>query len=280
MAGFWTMDGQGTISGEIDLNDSASDMRSGGSGTVVRGSYRVSANGRGTAEIIAVGTIYTQTFAFYVVSANKLNYVETDAKPTVSGEVVTMAIGPFSAATFKGGYAFTFSQMGTGYDGHAARYGGVLTADGNGHLLGRADQSGLFGPVLGNNNFLAGYYVDATGRISTNINGIYCDLFPAADGSFELIETDFRGSGSGTLKAQVGAPFGTNSISRNFASSTGTFNLPMLVPPGEEDITGQFMTDGAGHLGGAIDVNQGPAGISTGSPSLSLNVAISAGTYS
>jgi hypothetical protein len=288
MAGILTMDGRGAISGDMDLNDSASLVRSGGAppgnGAAVSGSYTVAANGRGTAKLMTspfTPPVYNQTFAFYVVSANKLKFVETDAVPAVSGEVVTMASGPFSAATLKGGYAFTFSQITPGYETPAVANAGVLTADGSGRLVGTGDNGELFGPTLGH-NFLAGYYVDATGRISTNIEGIYCDLFPAADGNFELIETDFQGSGSGTLKAQVGAPFGSNSISGNFASFSGTVSLPMTqARPGEEDITGQLVADGASHLAGAVDINQGSGDLNTGAAAtLSQGISLSASGYS
>ncbi len=256
IAGDWSMDGQGALTGEVDVNDTlalAIDRP-------LTGTYTVNSNSRGT---MALSTPYgTQNFVFYVVSATDLKLLESDAltstTPFVSGEALAQASSPFNLNTANSGFAFTLGGADSGL--LALGIGGVFSSNGTGTLssvidFNDAGLTNLSFPSTGS------YSISSTGRASLTLNtgsfGITLAAYPAANGTWQLIELDGNGTTTGAAKLQLGA-FSTGSVTGSYALNwTGTLDpVPSFSSsPSEEDIIGQVTADGAGNLGGTLDVN-------------------------
>jgi hypothetical protein len=268
VAGQWTMNAAGAISnGEFDLNDFGSVVLD----APLSGNYSITstATGRGVASINGIFGSPVQ-FAFYVVNATDLKFVETDRQPALSGELLRQASAPFSAASLHGGYAAILG--GSDGSGFPIGAGAVFTADGAGNLSGTMDEND--DGFLSNCTFPATAYTFGTGgRFSTTL-GSGCQtsfqvaMYPAANGTIQVVNIDGNSVVSGSANAQTGASFGINSVNGAFALNfTGT-NLSSGL---EEDLTGTLSADGAGNLTGALDINN--AG------SLFQNVPITSSTY-
>ncbi len=267
-AGQWSMDGAGNITtGEFDLNDGGSVLLD----SPVSGSYSITSTstGRGTATL---NGIYSSPihFAFYVASANDIKFVETDLQPALSGEVLSQAPGPFSAASLHGGFATILG--GSDASGFPLGAGAVFAADGIGNLSGTMDQND--DGFVSSCNFPTTAYVFGTGGRFSATLGSGCPtsfqvaMYPAANGTVQLVGIDGNSVVSGSANAQTGGPFGVNSTRGNFALNfTGT-NLSSGL---EEDVTGALTADGAGNLSGSLDINN--AG------SLFQGVALGSSTY-
>jgi len=256
MAGRWNMNGQGALSGEVDVNDTftlAVDQS-------LTGTYTVNSNGRGT--IAWNGPYGTQNFAFYIVNAGNLKILESDTlsntTPFNSGEALAQASAPYSLNTANAGFAFTLGGNDPGF--FAMALGGVFSSNGAGTLssvidVNDAGSTNLSFPSSGS------YTISSTGRASLTINsgffGLTLAAYPAANGTWELVEMDGNGTTAGFAKLQTGS-FSTTSVSGAYALNwTGTLDpLPTFnTNPSEEDIVGQLTADGAGNLGGTLDVN-------------------------
>jgi hypothetical protein len=251
-AGQWSMNGAGAIaSGEFDLNDGGAVVLD----SPLSGSYSVTSTsaGRGVATINGIYSSPIQ-FAFYIVNSTDLKFVETDLQPALSGEVLRQAAGPFSAASLHGGYAVILG--GSDVNGFPLGAGAVFTADGAGTLSGTMDQND--GGFLSTCNFPAVPYVfSAGGRFSTTLGSgcsvpVQVAMYPAANGTVQLIGIDGNSVLSGSANAQTGGPFAVSSTTGNFALNfTGT-NLSTGL---EEDLAGTLTADGAGNLTGTLDIN-------------------------
>jgi hypothetical protein len=248
MAGQCTMDGSGHITtGELDINDSLSVLHP----TNLVGTYSVGAsNGRGTAQITS--TFGTQNFAFYVVNANDIKFMETDVQPTVSGEVLSQASAPFN---LNGSYAFILGGVDGGL--HAQAAGGIVTANGTGTL----NPNGA-GVMDVNDNAIAvtvglplaptAYSFNNTGRGTAFFGNVNIALYPAANGTINLVEIDGNNVMSGTALAQSGTPLGVSALSGNYALNfTGT----NFIVGNEEDVTGLLSSSGNGSVSGILDIN-------------------------
>jgi len=251
-AGQWTMNGAGNISsGEFDLND-------GGGVTVdspLSGSYSIksSSTGRGMATLSGFYTAPIN-FVFYIVNANQIKFVETDLQPAISGEVLRQAAGPFTAATLHGGYAAILGGSDSG--GFPIGAGAVFTANGSGTLSGTMDQND--DGFIANCSFPSTAYVFGSGGRFSATLGSGCPtafqvaMYPAANGTVQIINVDGNSVVSGSANAQIGGPFGVGTSNGNYALNlTGT----NLSTGSEEDITGAVTADGAGALSGTLDIN-------------------------
>src|SRR5215813_2804582 len=252
IAGQWTMNGGGGISnGEFDLNDGGAVVLD----APVSGSYSItsSSTGRGVATLNGVYSSPVQ-FAFYVVNASDLKFVETDRQPALSGELLRQAAGPFSAASLHGGFATVLG--GSDANGFPIGAGAVFTSDGTGNLSGTMDEND--GGFVSSCNFPATAYTFGTGgRFSTTL-GSGCQtsfqvaMYPAGNGTVHVVNIDGNSVVSGSANLQTRGPFGNNSANGTYALNfTGT-NLSSGL---EEDLAGSLTADGAGNLTGTLDIN-------------------------
>jgi hypothetical protein len=251
-AGQWTMNGAGRIStGEFDLNDSGAVVLD----TPLSGSYSInSANtGRGLATLNGIYNVPIN-FVFYIVNANHLKFVETDLQPAISGDVLRQASGPFSAATLHGGFASILAGSDSG--GFPLGAGAVFVANGAGTLSGTMDQND--DGFVSNCSFPVTSYVFGSGGRFSSTLGSGCPIsfqlamYPASNGTVQMIDIDGNSVVSGSANLQTGGPFGASSTNGNYALN---FSGTNLSTGSEEDVTGVAAADGAGALTGTLDIN-------------------------
>ncbi|MBZ5629362.1 MAG: hypothetical protein LAO06_10920, partial [Acidobacteriia bacterium] len=126
VAGALTSTGAGVIgSGMLDVNNAGTPS----TGLSLSGTYATPSSSSGRGTMILAGGIGTQNLAYYIVDATHVKVIETDAATQLSGDLFKQPAGPFSNASFKGGFAFAF--LGSTSSG-AFGEGGVITLDGAG----------------------------------------------------------------------------------------------------------------------------------------------------
>lgn len=279
-AGRFAADGAGTISSGVeDVNDSGVISAS----QSFSGTYSVAASGRGTASF--VGGSGTTNYAFYVVSANQVDYVETDTAKAVGGAAyhqTSPTLSNFSNASFSGTFFFYFAShvlagLAGGSNGAPAVIGGVLAADGAGNI-----KSGTLDIIAGSrglvDNPLTGQYsVAANGRGTGSLVyaapvqvTLYVTFYIISPTS-AIILTTYSGAPVmlGTVTAQQGSSFNNASVKGRYAFSLQ--GAQYSTPFGPLSDSGQIVSDGNGNLTATQDVDVAGA--------LSAGVA-STGTYS
>jgi hypothetical protein len=260
VAALITLDTSGDItSGVIDENNN---------GTVTTNNtipatglaFSVPVNGRSTLTVPTT-SLGTLNFAVYIVDANHLKLVETDAGFPLAGE-------PFrqSSSTVTGSFAFTTD--GASFVGNGAFVsGGILNTDGVSNILGTSVMDVDSGGAVVTNASVSGTFTVVAGRGIATINGAGTThlVFYPTTGGLQLLGIDSTNVSTGVAFQQSGGPFSTASI-------TGPFGLNFSgTNGGEVDATGQFTASGTGSLSGALDLNN--AGVTAG------NLALT-GTYS
>jgi hypothetical protein len=243
-AGVFTADGVGSLaSGLQDFNDR---------GTVstllpLSGFYTVSgSNGRGTMALTtSVGTL---SFAFYVVDANHIKLVETDAVPALSGDAFRQP-GGITNAALTGPFAFT---LGGGISGPFVA-GGVFTSNGSGTISSGLEDINNNGTVTQNASTTGSYSIAANGRGTltlTNSAGTFnFAAYPTITGGVLMMETDSTLASGGTAFAQTGTP-SVALISGNYG-----YNLTGVGASGQVDSIAQVSANGSGQFTGAVDFN-------------------------
>ncbi|MGH9353270.1 MAG: hypothetical protein ACRD2G_14105, partial [Terriglobia bacterium] len=262
-AGQFTADGSGGIkSGVEDINDNGAVAAS----QQFTGTYNVASSGRGTASLSSPGG--TSNYAFYVVSANQVDYVETNASPAVGGIAFRQQTATFSNSSFSGNYFFYFAshllagQKG-GSNGLPAVAAGVLAADGSGNISGKEDE--ILGTIGYIGNPLTGQYTVAqNGRATadltmTIVGGVKVNFtvtFYMVSPSTAIILETLPSSSPvmlGSVLAQQGSPFSNGSVNGRYGFALQGAQYRLLGP--ESDV-GQVTADGNGNLAATEDVDQ------------------------
>ncbi|HVO59947.1 MAG TPA: hypothetical protein VMT53_03380 [Terriglobales bacterium] len=254
-AGNWSMDGAGNINtGQMDVNDLS--FTAPFEDISLSGTYSVSSSGRGTAVINSdyPASSSTQNFVFYVVNATDIKFMQTNPLPLLAGEVLSQTSGSLTAGT----YAFTLG--GSDANGIPLAFGGLIPADGNGNVSAGVLDTNYDGSTL-SDTLTGTYAVSSSGRgvatlTSPSVGSLPLAFYKAANGNIEFVNLGGNLGGidfavSGMAKAQSGRPFGQRSMNGNYAVSFSGTNLGA----GEEDISGQLTSDGAGNLSGVLDIN-------------------------
>jgi len=261
-AGAIDNDGAGTIpSGVQDNNENGTPVLNQG----VTGSNAVSTTkGRGTMTLnTGLGTLQ---FAFYVVDNNQIKLIEIDTLPVLAGDAFRQVF-PQSTASVSGPLAFTVGGESSGFPFAA---GGVLVTDGAGHVTSGTQDINNGGSIAQNVSVTGTYLVGADGRGSLTLNGSTGTtnfiIYPTTSG-VQILQVDVGESNIGAAFSQVG-PFSNSTVSGTYG-----LNLTGVTSANNEiDSSGQFTADGAGHLTGALDVNNG--GGLTSNLSLSGNYSV------
>jgi hypothetical protein len=216
----------------------------------------VAANGRTT---IAVSTSAgTSNFAAYVVDANRLKLVQIDAAaPQLAGDA-TRQPATLTNATLTGPFAFTVAGTDITFGPFAS--GGVLTSNGAGAITSGTQDINDAGGIATNVSILnTSTYAVAGPRgtltLQTSQGTFSFAIYPTTNGVLAL-ELDPGLVVSGTAFQQTGA-FSNATISGNYGLNfTAASNV-------EVDATASLKSDGAGHLTGIVDINNGGT-LSTG----------------
>jgi hypothetical protein len=263
MAGNFTSDTAGNITGVEDSNDNLSVFAS----DALSGSIPVASTGRGTASFSSARG--AMTFAYYVVDATHLKFVETDQLFLTSGDAFNQ-VGPFSPASLSGSFAFTVAGTDLNSGGPFAA-GGVVTSDGVSAVTGVEDLND--GAVLAGLGVTGSYTMAANGRgtlsLTSSAGTSNFSIYPTSNGVITF-ETDSLAVVSGTALQQQG-PF-TN------ASFSGTYGMNFTSADNQNgvelDSIAEFTADGASSYTGIIDVNDG--GLTTFGQPLNGTFAVSA----
>lgn len=248
-AGRMTADGAGNLTaGVMDINDTGFDTRS----APFTGTYAITANGRGTVSLDTGTAMGIVTFAVYMISASRANFVSLDFVPAFLGTAEAQTLGSFSSADLTGDYVFSaagFSATGSYYNV------GRFTANGSGTTsAGVTDE---------NNDGVATEDLAFTGTYALAANGRGVATFTSTRGSSEFsfymvspsraffVEQGPYAVAAGDVDAQQGGPFSTASISGDYGfSGEGS----------DSEIVGQFNATGAGAVAGTVDLNDEIAG--------------------
>jgi hypothetical protein len=247
VSGVFTSDATGALtSGLDDSNDNGLVVTN----DPMTGSIPVTSTGRGTATLnTSRGTL---TFAYYVVDANHLKIVETNAVPALGGEAFRQT-GPFTNASVSGPFAFTVAGADLlNFNPFVA--GGVLTSDGAGHVTSGVEDFNDGGLITTNASLTGTYAMAANGRGTLTLNtaaGIFSfAIYPSSGGVF-VLEIDSRFLTTGTALQQQTTPF-------TAASFQGTYGMNFDGAAGggsELDSIAEFTADGVSKLTGIIDIN-------------------------
>jgi hypothetical protein len=245
VAGNFTADASGNITGVTDSNDTGSVLAD----VAMTGTMPVTASGRGTATINAVrGQVLT--LAYYVVDNTHLKMVETDATFALGGEAFRQT-GPFSAASVSGPFAFTIAGVDLLTAGPFAA-GGVLTSDGAGNITSGTEDFNDSGGIVTNVGLTGAYTMAANGRGTLTINttqGTFTFVIYPSSGGVLTLETDVAFLASGTALQQTG------SFSAGTLSGTYGLNFTGATANGEIDSIAEFTSNGTSSLTGIIDLN-------------------------
>lgn len=263
--GLITTDSTGTVTtGVQDVSDNGSILTA---QAISAGSIQVAANGRGTASITT--TTGTLAFVFYVVDANHIKLVETDALPVLAGDAFRQS-GAISNASLSGPFAFTVAGNDVAVGPFAA--GGILSADGAGNITSGTEDFNDAGSATTGTTFTGTYTLDASGRGTATLSNasagtVTLALYPTTSG-VQVLETDpgLVVSGAAFLQA--------TGLSTGTVQGTYGLNYTAATPSGELDSVASLNADGAGHMTGIVDINN--AGSTSTGSSLTANYSLDA----
>ena len=220
--------------------------------------------GRGTAALCVSNAqgqaLESLTFAYYVVSDDKLLLIETDDRSAdFSGAVLSGEArrqhGTFSTASFKGSSIFDIAGLNrTGYGAYFEHVAvGQLVADGSSSMTGVLDDNSY--PALVNQAFYGTYSVAPDGRSQFQLGVGYLNravaYFYGPSQAFVLDTSPGTDVLFGNIRPQAPGPFDLSSIA-------GTF-LTITAPPTSEEAEnecGLTTFDGEGGATASIDANE------------------------
>ena len=259
----------------LGLTESGSGTVSAGLRLPFRGIYQVSANGRGTAvfTFTAEDPAFS-SFAFYVVSARELLFIETDTcqsgictfKGGISGEVLQQSGAPFTTASLDGPAVFNLTAAGKGTAIGGSVAVGQETFDGSGNVTGIKDQN-QSGVITSDQTFNGTYAVDTDGlgRGTIALGSVQQSFYLASAGRGFII--DISSYNEGKFEPQSGAPFDDGSISGNFVLGTLPWPFNWAFSPA----SGVMSASGPGSLSGTSDCLCGSDSNFSGSYSIAGN---------
>ena len=259
----------------LGLTESGSGTVSAGLRLPFSGVYQVSANGRGAAVFTFTGQDPAfANFAFYVVSASELLFIETDAcqsgictfKGGISGEALQQSGAPFTTASLNGPAVFNLTAAGKGTATGGSVAVGQETFDGSGNVTGIKDQN-QSGVITSDQTFNGTYAVDTDGlgRGTIALGGVQQSFYLASAGRGFII--DISSYNEGKFEPQSGAPFDDASISEDFVLGTLPWPFNWAFSPS----SGVMSASGSGSLLGTSDCICGSDSNFSGSYSIAGN---------
>jgi hypothetical protein len=238
--GVFTVSG-GAVTGAEDVNRAGALS----SLTLNSGSFNTpDANGRGTGTFTdSLGV--TSSFAYYVVNPTSLRFFSTSSGSVGLGRADAQT-GPFSAASFSGGYAFrSLADDAFAVDGvHTV---GRFTAGGDGTLSAGALDSVVDGNPSSNVSFSGTYTMAANGRAAVTLNSttgaaIQQVYWMASPSQAFFLTNDTTKVEDGIANQQSGT-FSNSTMNGQFALVMGGFNASAFF-----DRVGTLRWDGNGKL--------------------------------
>ena len=273
MAGEFTSNGSGTLSGEVDVANgegwrsalSASDFAVTSTGAQA---------GRGTVSITCTDS-QTMNFVVYVVSASEMLFMEDDNSPQsdwiplTAGQALQQS-GTFTDASLDG---VSVIELET-FDGTTPSVtAGLVTTTGNGATYTlSADQNQ--GGTMGTQSDTGTFSVSSDGRVSLLSNGSLGGsapvLYLVAQNQAFVVGTN-GGRDFGMMTPQTGSNFDDSSLSGNYL---GGSQMPVEVNVNEEvDYVNASIGPASGIIAGTADKNNVSGGPTTNTINATSNVA-------
>lgn len=210
-------DGNGNVTGNLDINDGASLHNYPG----MTATYSVGANSRGTMTI-TVPALGTFSYALYVVSQDRffLQSIDpvTGSAPFLAGEVIKQSGGPFSNASLNG--TSVFDLVGRPGPNQAKVSIGLLTGNGSGNITGVADINNN-NVISANTSYTATYTIDSAGRgtlASSTLPGMI--FYMVRPGAALLMEAPGSSVQTGSFEPQSPLPYSDALLIGQFANGT------------------------------------------------------------
>jgi hypothetical protein len=236
----------GITSGEMDVN------AGGGQSISNTSSYSISSNGRGIATIVTPGG--PSTFSFYIISANRAKFIETDTFPLLIGDAFKQqSIVAWGLNSLNGPLVVQTAGSGAA--------GGVtdlvsFTSSGNGSVVaGSAMVDDNNAGAVTSTSSLGGSYTfdpSGNGRGTLSIAAHTYVFYMISTSSAVIQETTPGIVAHGSLVQPQGGPFALASLQTSFALSLSGTNAAGK----EEDFVGHLKSDGAGTVtAGSLDIN-------------------------
>ena len=161
-----TADGNGNLSGTLDVNDGGNASLGGSIG----GTYSFAANGRGILNLTntALGNLQ---FAIYPAQNHTIELVEIDVTAILSGVAKAQTASPFAPGSVAGPFAVNFTGVLSSANGTTEEdITGQVNADGSRNLTGILDISTLATRTQGTSLSASTYTVGTDGRGTATIN--------------------------------------------------------------------------------------------------------------
>ncbi len=228
-------------SGELDIN-------SGGVLTsqvaITSGTYSVNLNGRGTATLVTSGP--TLNLAFYMVSASRAKFLETDSSPILAGDSAKQQLlVAWGASALSGSVVLV--AAGSDPSGIADLVSFTATAtsgSNNGTVTAASLDENSAGTVTSSSSLVGTYTFDSSGdgRGTLSIPGhtyVFYMIAPAPAALAVVQETTAGIVAHGSMVQPQGGPFTGATLKGSYA-----FDLSGVVATGEEDMVGQLLADG------------------------------------
>ncbi|MBZ5597227.1 MAG: Ig-like domain-containing protein [Acidobacteriia bacterium] len=201
--GLFTADGAGNITAGIE-DQSDNGVVPANPTTLTGGTYVIGTNGRGT--LTLTSATGTSNFVFYVVSANKLDLMATDATPVLAGFAEKQANQTFAQSNFLGGFAFLLNRAPAG---SRSRFDviGRVSLDGAGTVAGGVEEE-VASSIVQNIVNSGTYDVAGNGRGTVQLttdNGSRSYIFYAvAPHRLFMLDTFSPFAGTGVVDVQLG----------------------------------------------------------------------------
>ena len=265
--GLFIADGAGNITGgNVDTNDFGT--ISSPAVTLNATTYVVSdtTHGRGSLQLTTASG--SANFAFYVVNANKINFVQTDtgANTVLGGEAELQASQTFNAASLNGGYVFLLDQsvlVGPTLSQDRGEFNqvGHWSFDAVSHVNGAQDEdSNTSNPLTG---IMGSYAVGALNKINgrgtmTNVTSIgnrsYVFYMVSTSKVYVLetylgATTGASNAPTGVAEAQSGNPFSVSTLNGSYALDASE------VAEEYSEALLQLGFDGTGGISGVADLS-------------------------
>ena len=254
MVGSLTANGNGGLSGVVDINDTAFATAYSpaipplANGTISNGSYNVSVDGRGQAKFTTANPLFSSITLDFVLSSNSQGLVtEFDGIATGSGTLDAQTSG----TTPSGTYAFSFSGADFSSGGEYATVGN-FTVGAGGAITGLEDFN-VNGFAYTDQALTGTLAVGPSSSPSTTLNttqfgALTFDVYAIDATHLKFIEVDPSGTFAGDAFSQTTATIPTTQMA---------FTLEGVYPANSAYASGGFMTaDGSGGITGSEDVNE------------------------
>ncbi len=257
MAGQFNSNGSGTLSGELDGDNSSNGPAN---TTLSATNFSVASSGRGTASITLAGPGVTLNFVFYVVNAGELLMMEDDSGNLLLTGQALQQSGTFSAASLKGNSVIELEGLDTSGNSPVSDVqAGIINASGSGTFTVTMDDNdgGTFDGGTGSPQSISGdYSVASNGRVTlSNVTGggggnNHTPVFYLVGTNQAFVIDTGSEVSFGTITPQTGSSFTNASLTGNFL---GGSQQPVDTNSSAE--VDQVHADGAGNLTGTSDNN-------------------------